>query len=103
MNINVVALSICGASLVLFVGVLVFFLIKLNKIKKAKAEGTEFPKCTKYFWGVMICSIILIVLPVLIPFETYMIAVICASAILAEIIAFRERVQQLSPKSDDKK
>ena len=101
MKVDVVAVGICGGSLVAFVGILLFFLIKINLIKKAAKEGTVFEKCTKYFWGVMASAIILIILPVLIPLKTSLIAVICACSLLAEIIAFRERLLQLIPKDEE--
>lgn len=107
MKINVIALSICGGSLLTFIGILIFYLIKIHAAKKVirlgsameVAAGRSVPKPQGSYFGVLVSASILILLPILVPMKTYFIAVVCCCAIMAEIIALRDRLAQLTGKT----
>ena len=83
-HINVVALSICAASLLLFVFTMVLYAVKIKKIKKALKDAgkNQMPKARGSYWGVLFSAVVLILLPLLVPMKTYFIAVVCCCAIM---------------------
>lgn len=112
MKINVIALSICGGSLVLFLAIMITYIVRIKKVKNticsiisdekngdvandSQTQRHSIPKARSSFWLVLACSVVLIMLPVIVPMETYFIAIVCCCAVFAEVIAFRDRIDQL--------
>jgi hypothetical protein len=93
MKIDVIPLSICGGSLLLFIVIMITYMVRINK---AKRNCSVVPKSRGSYWGVLISSVVLILLPVLVPMKTYFIVIVCCCAIMAELIAFRDRIAQLT-------
>jgi hypothetical protein len=96
MKINIIALSICGGSLILFIAIMIFYAVKIQRLKKTIQAV---PKARGSYWGVLVSAVILVLLPILVPMKTYFIAIVCCCAIMAEIIAYRDRLDQLAGKS----
>lgn len=96
MKVNVIALSVCGGSLLLFIIIMVIY---MGRIQTAKKKLQSVPKSRASYWGVLVSAIVLILLPMLVPMKMYFIAVVCCCAIMAEIIAFKDRLDQLAGKN----
>lgn len=88
----------------MFIIIMVTYMIRIHKAKEmyfgsGVADGSSsmhpMPKVRGSFWGVLISAVILLLLPILVPMKTYFIAIVCCCAIMAELIAFRDRIDQL--------
>ena len=89
------SLAICGGSFILYLGILFFYMIRIRKQKKALPEGTAVPKTTTSFKAIFVTALLLLLLPILIPLDRYLIAVVCACGILGEFLALKDRLEQL--------
>ncbi len=92
---RILPLAICGTSFLLYIVILSFYMIRIRKQKKALPQGTVIPKTTASFKAIFITALLLLLLPILIPLDSYLIAVVCACGILGEFLALKDRLEQL--------
>ncbi|HBG66882.1 MAG TPA: hypothetical protein DDW78_10475 [Treponema sp.] len=94
--IDWVALGLCAAGLLAYIAVLVVFVPRIRREKqRLAAAGTELPRAGRRFWWVFAVALVLIVLPLLVPLQHSVIAVVCAVGVLGEYIVLRERLALL--------
>lgn len=94
--INHPALTICSASLFIFICTFIYYLIKINGLKKSLLlQGKNPSKKTSSYIGSIILTFAVEVLPFLIPLRIFVLTIICACGILGEIIIFRERISTI--------
>ena len=90
------AIALCAAGLVAYGVVLVLFLPRIQREKdRLTAAGTEIPRSERRFKWVFAAAVLLILLPLLVPLQHYVIAVTCATGVLGAYIVLRERLATL--------
>lgn len=88
-----VSLIIFCIALFLYIAEIIVFSIKIHNAKKGLLDSSVVKKPNGNFWGVFICSFFLILLPALIPFDTYVIAIISGCGVMGTFIGFKERLE----------
>lgn len=84
------------AGLVAYILVLAIFLKKISKAKKALREANkELPKATTSYRSIFPVSLVLIILPMLIPLGNLITGVVLACAVLGLYISLRDRLSKL--------
>ena len=106
------SLIICLSFILIYLVILGVFGILIFKAKKSftasgngsaregnvSASGDGFPEVKQAsgaFWGVFAASLILILLPLLIPLDTYLIVVVCACGDMGLFISLRDRLMEI--------
>ncbi len=91
------------AGLVAYILVLAIFLKKISKAKKAlRNEGKEIPKATSSYRTIFPASIVLMILPLLIPLGNLITGTVVACAVLGLYISLRDRLSKLSEETKQK-
>ena len=102
-----VDLIICICGTLLFAAEMVFFFARINRAKKIAAEAErEIPPVKGQLKGIIACAVALLLLPILVPLQTYVTAVVCACAVLGPYAVLKERldlIRGLGNESGDKK
>ena len=79
-----------------YLAVLLVFLAKISKAKKeARAKQKPVPKTTASYRAIFPASIVLVLLPLLIPLGNLVTFVVCACAVLGLYISMRERLSSI--------
>lgn len=87
---------IFAAALVCYVTVAVIFCIKISRAKKkAAALQKKIKTASSSYKAIFPASAALMILPLLIPFETWITAVFCAAAVLALYISLKDRLENI--------
>jgi hypothetical protein len=94
-------LYICIGGAVLYAAVLCIYIPKIKKAKKHIAPGKIIPAPSKSFKAIFFTALALLVLPILIPLETYLIVVVCGCAVLGAYLALKDRLEQIQKLSDN--
>ncbi len=88
---------ICTGSILFYAIIALVFCIKIHSVKKTNSSlGKTNPKAPSSYILSLITSAVLILLPLLVPLNTWICAVICACGLMAEYIVFTERRQKIS-------
>ncbi len=89
-------LTICIASIFVFIVELVYFFIKIGKAKALLKKGGNTVKKAEvaYVSSLILCCLIEI-LPILIPLQTYVIVIVCLCGILGAYLVLKERLKNL--------
>lgn len=90
-------------AITLYIVETVVFIVKIHNSKKQLKDSSAVKKPNGSFWGVFVCSFFLILLPVLIPFETFVIAIIAGCGVMGNFIGFRERLELIRKVSMEEK
>ncbi len=88
-------LAICLAGALLYIIILITYSIKISRAKKFVAPGTIVPRSSKSFKTIFVMAILLVILPLLIPLQTYVIAAVVATGVLGEYLALKDRLEEI--------
>lgn len=90
-------LIMCIAGAAVFIFVFFFYIIRISRLKKARAGSSlVVPRAPVSYKGSIVAAFVLEALPFAVPMELYMVAVSLACGILGEIIVFKERIAKIS-------
>lgn len=90
-----IPLIICITGFVLYIAILVIFSIKISKAKKFVAPGATVPHSSKSFKTIFVTALLLELLPILVPLQTYIIAVVAGTGVLGEYLALKDRLDEI--------
>ncbi len=100
-------LAICLTGTVLYTIILAVYGVKISKAKKYveqhSAPGTIVPRSSKSFKTIFVMAFLLILLPFLIPLQTYVIAIVVATGVLGAYIALKDRLEEVNALKDSSK
>ena len=97
LNVHVI---IFFTSLILYFASVIFFSVKIRKLKK---QCSEIPPVSKSYRASHVFSLLVVLLPLGIPFEPFVMAVLCGCGILGELIVLKDRVSVLKEKINSQK
>lgn len=89
---------ICAASAVLYVVLFVVYLLKILNAKKNFSGEKKDVKMRLSYAASLIAAAVLVVLPVFVHLELYLVAVVCACSLMAEYMALKDRLEQFTGK-----
>jgi len=83
-----------------YLAVLIIFMVRISRAKKtALEEGREIPKATASYKAIFPASIVLIILPMLIPLGNLITGAVCACAVLGLYISVGDRLSKINSSS----
>ncbi len=93
-------LIICLTGIFLLLLINLIFFLKIRGLKKSLEKTSTLKKAPKHFYKVIIFSIILALLPIFIPLDRWLIALMEATACTAAFAILKERLEKLKKGND---
>lgn len=90
-----IPLTICITGAIIYFAILAIFAVKISKAKKFIAPGQSVPRSSKSFKAIFATAFLLLILPILIPLQTYVIVAVVGCAVMGEYIALKDRLEEI--------